>query len=394
MSLTLYSDPESPFVWTLSSTGNYSPNDTTFVESGCYDLTNDKRHVVELDIYTNSNEKLDGACLEYSIDEVTWNIIDDPIHAAAWNWYPDTVSALGTNGWSGTESQWKTARALMPLAAENDTSVKFRVKWAAGNRQSTTQFGFAFNNFKVYAAPPDIGVSSITIPRDTCLNENPSSIHVYVTNYGSNDLKTTSPVIVGVDLESEQPVFDTVTLASNLEPGDSVLLEVEAGFAIETAGTYTVKAYTMNDLDPGFYGTSNDTASKEFTLWPLPDPMLIDTIQSREPDTVTIKAHYDPTWTYTWLYDNSSSHEFDVPEDGVYTLKVVEPVHGCYNYDSTYVELLFNDVGVDSIITPISDCEHNGTEPVILRVKNFGTDSLIATDKIRLVVKVDGIERL
>ncbi len=81
----------------------------------------------------------------------------------------------------------------------------------------------------------------------------------------------------------------------------------------------------------------------------------------------------------------STGHTYDVEQAGWYNVKVTATRgNGCISYDSTYVLLLFNDVGIDSLIHPYNHCGLSHEEYIQLQVKNFGTDSIPAGEKIAL----------
>ncbi|MBA7569979.1 hypothetical protein ES708_11724 [subsurface metagenome] len=380
--------PGSPNSWILSPFGNYINNDTSYVTSNCFDLTTVNQHIVEIDYWLDSEEDNDGTALQYSTNEgETWHLVDSSIHSSDWGWYTSEVAALGHIGWSGISNGWNTAREILPSSLSSEVKVKFRVKWAAD--ASNNARGMAFDNFKLYPAPPDAGVSYIDIPKDTCQYFYPDEVSIYVTNYGYNDLKENDTMIIGVDFENDPPIIDTLLLASDLLPGDSMLFNIPTAFDLDVPGNYQIKAYTLIEDDPFFYNSNNDTAWKSFEIWESPVTGLLDTISSRRPDTVMIEPIFDPAYSYLWG-DMSTNPTYDVEDPGTYYLTVTESTHGCQTFDSIYIEFLFNDVSIDSIIWPQSSCELSSAENIQVQIRNTGTDSLIVGDKIRLYYEFDG----
>jgi archaellum component FlaF (FlaF/FlaG flagellin family) len=212
---------------------------------------------------------------------------------------------------------------------------------------------------------------------------------VWVTNFGYNDLKAADTMIIGYDFESEAAVIDTFLLSADLIPGDSALFTVPTGFDVTAPGAYQIKAYTLIEDDPFFYVINNDTTSKSFTIWQNPITGLADTISSREPDTLSIEPVFDADYSYLWD-DMTTTPTYDVDEPGTLYLTVTESVHGCQTYDSVFIELLFNDVGIDQIISPVSDCELGTAENVQVQIRNFGTDSLIIGEKVKVYYELNG----
>jgi len=383
MSLTIPTDPKSPYIWVLSAAGNYPTSDNSYIESNCYDFSDKTREIVEFKYWANTEALKDGARLDYSPDHAaTWKILYDNIHKSYWGWYPDTVAALGSKGWSGSQN-WKSVKAVIPVDMDTCSRAKFRLDWGSDAATTHSQ-GFAINDFKVYPAPQDFGASTIIIPKDTCQLCASDYVKVYVKNYGYNKLAANDTMIIGVKIASQTPVIDTFHVSSDILPGDSALFSVYAPMSVSTPGTYIVKAYTLIEKNPFFYSPkSNDTTSKSFNIWPLPYGIAEDTISSRRPDTVVIRPHYDPNYKYLWG-DNSTDSVYHATSSKTYYLTVTDKIHGCHYHDSIYVELLFNDIGIDSIIWPRSSCSLGTAEKVNVQIRNLGTDSLIAGDKINV----------
>ena len=387
MTGTITTDPQSPHIWVLSYSGNYANNDTSYVESGCYDLSGESQNIVQFKYWSDCEATKDGARFEYTRDNgATWNILKDPVYDSLWNWTIDTVEALGSRGWTGI-NEWTTVKALVPEDADTAKKVKFRVLFMSDGANAQAQ-GFAFNDFRIYPAPIDIGASSIQMPSDACQYVNSDTVKVYVTNYGYNKLDVNDTVILGVDLIGQTTKIDTFKLTNVLLPGDSALFKVYTPMNIDSPGVYDLRAYTKIEADPWFYGTNNDSVTKTFTVWPNPLTLMPDTISSREPDTVVIRPHYDPNYNYLWN-DLTTDSIYHVSAPGTYYLTVTGNTHGCQSYDSTFVQLLFNDVGIQSVQSPVSSCTLGNSEQVAVWIKNFGTDSLIAGDKIRLAYQLD-----
>jgi hypothetical protein len=380
--------PTSPNSWIQSPYGEYINNDLSYVTSNCFDLTHENRYIIQLDYWLVSEAGKDGAAVEYSTDDGnTWHLVDVTSFGNTRGWYNSSVAALGHIGWSGLLNEWKTARELLPELLNTEVKVKFRIKWASDGENSGR--GFAMDNLKIYPAAADVGVSYIVTPENSCQYSYDDNVSLYIKNYGYNRLKQNDTMVVGYKFENQPAVLDTFYLSAELQPGDSILHTMPSTFNIDMPGTYDILAYTLIEDDPWFYGSNNDTAWKSFETWVNPTTGLIDTIQSREVDTVIIRPIIDPQYTYLWG-DNSTNNYFDVTVPGHVYVTVTDITHGCQIEDSVYIELLFNDVGIDSIIWPVSSCELGISEQVQLQIHNFGTDSLIIGDKIVLYYEING----
>ncbi|MBN1599619.1 MAG: T9SS type A sorting domain-containing protein [Bacteroidales bacterium] len=374
--------PDGTKSWILSPYGPYPNNNLYYLTSNCYDMTFEDRHIIGLDYWLDSEPDDDGFALEYSVnDGETWELIDSTSYNSYWNWYNSEVISLGHIGWSGISGGWQSAKELLPASLAAEPKVKFRIVWDSD--ESVNARGLAIDNFTIYPAPPDVGVSAITIPLDTCQFILPDTVEVYVKNFGYNSLKENDTIIIGVDFEEEDPEFYTFLLENDLAAGDSIMFALPKTLDVDDYGFYDISAYTLIEDDPWFYSgmVSNDTLSKTFEIWQNPITNMLDTISSRRPDTVAIEPYFDPSYSYLWG-DSSTDPVYDVNEPGTYYLTVTESGHGCQTHDSIFIELLFNDVGIDSIIWPQSSCELSSAENIQVQIRNTGTDSLIIGDKI------------
>jgi hypothetical protein len=372
----------SPKAWILSPYGNYVNSDTSYVISNCYDLVSDDRLIYEMQLWLDAETGKDGAAIEYTVnDGQTWTLLPANTYGWDWNWYNTSVTALGTQGWSDIATGWRTVKQLLPTSLATEPKVKFRLIWASDEENNYR--GVAFDNVKVYAAPDDIGVSSIHDFADVCEGLNPEQLTVTIRNYGLNTMNTSDTVVVGFDLDETTMTIDTFMLTQNLAHDQSVNYTFTDPVGILSPGVHSIRAYTLIEDDPWFYEGNNDTASVSFTVFPKPAIGLPDTIQTKEPDTVILRPVYDPDYDYLWQ-DGKTTSTYDVDKGGWYSVTVTDTRgNGCSAEDSTYVELLFYDVGVDSLIHPTDDCMLSDHEYVTLRIKNYGTDSIPAGEKIK-----------
>jgi hypothetical protein len=384
--------PSGSKLWMTKLSTYYPNNDSSSVESVCYDFSDGDRKFIELKYWLDSEANKDGTTILYSVDNgITWDTLSS-LNEFGWDWggwYTQQVEALGVKGWSGDSSKWITTRQLLPSAFSLLPSIKFRMAFASNN--SNNEIGFAFDDFRIYSAPHDVGVISIDFPSTDCLFDNPDHVTVSVKNYGLNKLYANDTMILGYKLDGGQSVYDTMLVGQEFDPGDTLQFTFSQQVTLSETKTYQISAFTLIEDIPGFYWTNNDTVQKSFDVLPLPITNLPDTIQSKEPDTVVVRAYYDPDYSYWWDGGASTADTFKVPRDGVYHVLVTDTGgNGCSITDSVYVELLFNDIGVDSLFTPVSSCELSDAEYLSVRVRNFGTDSMPPGAKITLSYEING----
>ena len=381
--------PGSPNAWILSPFGNYITNDTSYVESSCYDLATQKRSVFEMKLWLDSEQGKDGTLVEYSKDDgSSWNILPANEYGWNWNWYNGAVAALGTAGWSGNNSQdWVTVKQVLPATLSAEPKVKFRLKWASDD--DNTYRGMAFDNVKVYTAPPDISMFQIDSFADRCQYINPDRLTVTIKNTGVNPLKQQDTIVVGFNLNQVHMATDTFKLSADLLPGQTIKHTFLKPVDVTQPGNYNLTAYTLIEDDPYFYLGNNDTLSVDFEVLANPFTDLTDTISTREPDTVVIRPFYHADYDYLWD-DNSTGSTYDVETDGWYHVTVTAARgNGCISHDSSYIELLFNDAGVDSLLYPFDHCGLSDQEYPKVRLRNYGTDSIPAGQRIAVAFQMD-----
>jgi hypothetical protein len=368
-------------VWMTRLLAFYPDNDSSFIESVCYNNQSHARKILELKYWIKSQKYKDGAAVNYSIDNGnTWQLLDTLV--TGWQWYNGTVQAIHSKGWSGLSDGWITARQILPKSITNASAMKFRL--AFGSDADSSDIGLALDDFSIYAAPPDIGVSLIDSFANRCQYLNPHKVTVTIRNFGINPVKKENPVIAGFDFNQVHMETDTFQLANDLLPGQTIRHTFSKTVNNDTPGNYNITAYTLVEDDPDFYGKSNDTLSLDFEVLARPFTMLTDTISTREPDTVFIRPFYSNTYDYLWN-DLSTGPVYDVKHDGWYHVLVTDARgNGCTSYDSSYVELLFNDVGIQSLLSPYDDCGLSKSENIKVRIRNFGTDSMPAGTKVGL----------
>ena len=369
--------PGSPNSWILAPYGNYIYNDSSYIISSCYDLTEEKRLIFQMKYWLTSEIGKDGSNVQYSYDDgETWHLLDTNDYGWDWGWYSEQVEALNEIGWSGTSSGWETVRQLLPTALNSEPKVNFRISWASD--ETTNYRGIAIDDVEIFTAPPDIGILSIDSLEDDCQYANPDKVTITIKNFGLNKLSANDNIVVGMDFESEEPVIDSFKLAEDFDPGETVEFTFDQTIDIVTPKVYSVKAYTLVEDDPWFYEINNDTASLMFEVFQNPVTNWVDTITTKEPDTVVVRPNVPPVPTYGYLWeDMSTADSLQIDEPGLYYVTITDVGgNGCVTVDSILIELLFNDMGIDSLLSPVSSCELGTSEFLTVRISNYGTDSI------------------
>jgi Secretion system C-terminal sorting domain len=381
--------PESPVSWMESPYGGYANNDTSWVVSSCYDLSHDPDLIVELKLWIEADQGKDGLNIQYTYDNgQSWHIINNTPFGINWGWYTEQVAALGAKGWTRNTTGWKTVRDFLPITLLNKEKVQFRAYWRSD--ASVNARGVALDDFRVFPAPPDIGVSNISSWVNTCQFSSPEQVTVTVKNFGMVTMKQNDTIVVGYEISPVQTDVDTFLLTSDFLPGQSFNYTFDGHVGEIGPGNYSISAYTLIEYDPYFYGPNNDSTQIDFVVYPGPLVGIPDTISTREPDSVIISPLYDPDYDYLW-HDMSTLREFHVQYAGWHKVMVTDARgNGCSAKDSTYVQLLFNDAGASELVYPTDHCGLSENEFLTVRVKNYGTDVISAGQKIAVIYELNG----
>jgi hypothetical protein len=143
--------------WVTNPTGNYKANDASVLNSPCLDITGFNKPVISLDFIANTQQKFDGAVLEYSVNGgVTWKALGAP--GTGQNWFNTTgffSGKIGDSqvGWSGDLMEqtngWLTAKRALDdeITVADRDKVRFRI--AFGSNGDAEYEGFAFTNLTI-----------------------------------------------------------------------------------------------------------------------------------------------------------------------------------------------------------------------------------------------------
>lgn len=378
-------------------TGKKIENGAAYLQSPCFDFTGVDMPIMDLSIFNNTEPEVDGTTLFYSLDDgETWQHVENAeLNDKYFNWYTDsTVSSLGLDGWNGIGTEWERTRHQLPSAIANASNVIFRLEFKA-DKANNNYGGTAIDNFKLYEAPFDVGVSAINSPATTCDLSEVQPVQVRINNYGIRNMEAGDTIVLGLNIDHAMVpdnYTDTVVLSSTFNAGAFMDYTIGKNFNMSVSGDYTLTAFTKIEDDPLFYfSPANDTATALVTVQ-KPYVELGADIWTLQPDTVVLDAtNTDPLVTYKWYKDPDygtvigTGATYAVPDhDGGKYVVQLDNAIPCSATDTIIVHRLVRDVGVPEFDSPVSSCELSEKTPLQVYVKNFGTDTLMVGDTIRL----------
>ncbi len=365
--------------WVTNLSGTHNDNEESFLTGPCFDFSGLDYPVFECRIFTNTQEDVNGAAIEYSLDNgSSWSRLGSKGDGDEfyWNWYnSDVVSELPDNhGWTGSSAQWMTARIQLDTNTFRGLpSAKFRFRF--GSSASNGLEGFGVDDISIYDTPRDLGVLSIGSPGNGCLQDLDKHVKVTIKNFGLDTLPAGDTIIAGYRLETEPTVIDTFVLADMLLRGDTVQYVFSEEFILASSGTKNISAFTLLPDDTDFYNdtTTNDTTSKSFLVEFTPVTNLPEFLYTLHPDTVVLDAYTgNPTDTYLWQ-DGSTDSVFHVTEniDTVYHVVVDNGI--CNFRDTTRIHYLIVDAELSAVLHPVSACEPDDSVFARVSITNHGS---------------------
>jgi hypothetical protein len=366
-------------VWMTQLDGPYPVNDSSFLESPCYNFSGLNRPIIELKICGDVEKQADGMKLQYSVDGKTWHDVDSA-SGNTWQWYNSKPKALNSPAWSHNSAEWKTVRQLLPEELTNHTSVKFRFLFQSDGFDSADE-GYAIDDISIYEAPFDIGISDILAPVSQCELSDSQSVKLAVKNYGVRAVPANEEIHLKLKFNNESTIADTFKLNNKLEVGNTVSHVLSQVVNMSHAGDYELTAFTTVEENPAFYGNpDNDTIQKTVSVLGMPNYDLGPSIGTEQPDTLTLDAGAGYTG-YQWHDGGPSTRTYDISSDGTYSVTVTNN-EGCSATDSIVILPSNTDIGVVEVNNLSSACEYPSLHSVEIGVENFGALNKEVGDKL------------
>ncbi|MFW5707996.1 MAG: T9SS type A sorting domain-containing protein, partial [Bacteroidota bacterium] len=305
------------------------------------------------------------------------------------DWFDsETINWLATQfgsgkGWSGETIAPRQVTTVLPSSFKTLENIRFRLAFAGGTNESYE--GVVFDSFRLYQAPPDVGVAQLIEPVDDCILSENQPVTVVVANYGINDLPAGTQIPVLLQLGAWDEVSELLELTQPLAAGESVEYTFDARFDMTAPGDYPVLAYTALSGDDGFYhpGQSNDSLQTNVTVFGFPEPDLGDDIYSTVPDTLELQTA-ESYAAYLWQ-DGSENATFQVSELATQQYKVtVTDENNCAASDSLWV--FAHDLQMSAFVAPVDTCIFQQEQPIEVLLENTGPGLLGAGAEIDVVL--------
>ena len=142
-------------IWTNNLNGNYTDNESSYLVTPCYDLTNIIFPMLSFSYIYDLEPGYDYAWVEYSTDGKTWNRLGNFNEGT--NWYNDSL----TNSWNGQDGKWHVASMDIPVV---NTTVRFRFVMSSDG--GVTHEGLGIDDVRVFSRTDIAGSPLPLFPGD------------------------------------------------------------------------------------------------------------------------------------------------------------------------------------------------------------------------------------
>ncbi len=312
--------------WATNLSGNYNNSEMAYLYTPCFDFSMLASPEMQFAINYNTESCCDYAYMEYSTDTgSTWQILGTSSDSA---WYSTS------SGWQGNSNGWVLAYHDLSMLA-GQPHVQFRFVFYSD--ASVTYPGVLIDNFRIYQSQlPDLAV---TYP------ENGSTISICsgfknpvisVKNVGQVVVSAGTQFDINYQINSGTIHTNSVTLANDLIPGDSIIETFSDVYYFANNSTYNYKMYITFANDE----YANDTVQGQYVVQNLQIDLGPDTIWTNQPDTIVLDAG-GPYVTYSWS-TGDSTQTLAISSYGTYAVTVTD-YYGCEASDSVVVEMGVNN---------------------------------------------------
>jgi len=382
------------YAWVTNLLGNYLNNDSSFIESPCFNFAGSDSIIFEFKCKGLSEDKTDGLTLLYSLNEGTsWNVVPNS-NDFYWDWYNESnISQLGYPGIDTTGGEWLTFRQLLPPSVQNQSSVKFRFLFESNS--SIRNEGFGIDDVKIYDAPADVGISSISEPISACEIGDNTQVKVYVENYGIKPINSGMKIPLTLEFNTDV-INDTLILGGSLNPGNNILFTFGTNVDMSYAADYNFKVYTKFENDQYFYNetVSNDTLYDTVKVYGMPNYNPFNILIGLNPIDTILDAGAGYL-SYSWVLpppDNTAiTQTWDVDVEGWHYVTVTNDSL-CTASDSTEIVNSVTDLSMDSLYNELNNlCERTVLEDITVYFTNRSSTAYDIGDTILLGYQINNL---
>ncbi len=292
--------------WTGKIGNTYFPNEKSVVNGPCFNLTQLERPMIALDYWSDMENNVDGAVLQYSTNGgITWSIVGPPVGQVdrdeGINWFNGITipsnpgdQPLGGFGWTNKLGEWKNGRFNLDMIPNAERGqVRLRIAFASNDLNPTgvTFDGFAFDNVFVGNKARNVLVEHFTnstlpasVDSDEWLDDRLADQFAIRSTSDFSDVR----------YHISFPNPDPFNLENPADPG------ARASYYNVSQSPATVMDGILDGVK--FKGRFTDITTVELDRRALVDPLFdlaLDTLATNNSNTITARLSITATQTFT-----------------------------------------------------------------------------------------------
>jgi len=234
---------------------------------------------------------------------------------------------------------------------------------------------------------PDISIDRLLSPSDACNLSGSEQMEFYITNMGTDTLLTNDSIFITYQINAGPLLHDTLFVDRLVVPEDSILFSSAGTADMSSVGIYqfSVDVSYSKDLIPG-----NNHLDQSVEVYGSPSVSLgPDTVVNTKTNTLDAGTGF-----VSYLWQDASVNQQYIVEyenqtiDSIYSVMVAD-INGCTAADDVKISFDLWDLGISSILSPVSACFLTDHEKLRIFVKNFGTHPVV-DELINVVYRFDG----
>jgi len=223
----------------------------------------------------------------------------------------------------------------------------------------------------------DLAITAIKSPVSACELGNDLEVTFTLQNngnkgYSTGEIVTVNLTVNGVSLGSEQ-----VTLAADLNAGESVDITLTETLDLETLESADILVEIETVRDEVYY--DNNILNKNVYTSGFPTPTLGEDRDIHAYEEILDPGYYD---AYLWSND-SIDQAITVTETGTYSVTVTD-FAGCQGSAEVTLTFYEDDLSVVSLDEPTTGCNLSNAEPVKITIQNTGNWTIPADSTIEI----------
>ena len=314
------------YCWGTNLTGNYNNNEMAYLYTPCFDFSMLAAPEMQFAINHNTESCCDEVYVEYSTDTgATWHMLGANGDSA---WYNDA------DGFVGSSNGWTLAYHDLAFLA-GQPHVQFR--FVMSSDASVTYDGVYIDDFRIYQTTlPDLAVVYPENGGTVSICSGMKAPVIAVKNTGTIPVASGTQFDINYQINGGTLHTQTVTLTSDMMPGDSIIETFNDVYYFANNQTYQYKLYISFANDD----YANDTVVGNYVVQDLVVDLGPDTIWTTQPDTIVLTPGSGYV-SYSWSTGDTTP-TLAVDTFGVFAVSVTD-YYGCTASDSVVIEYGVNN---------------------------------------------------